>query len=101
MSLEPCNVCGTLNAAEAQTCLSCGYPPNGNKRPVIFRYIAIALVVCFALPFLSGLINLVLRQFNPQSPETTPPKVSFQADYRNYDPNDTIAPTYRSPIGST
>lgn len=68
MSLEPCKVCGTLNAAEAEICLSCGYPPQGNKRPVIFRWIAIALVICFALPFLSGLLNWITLQIQPKSP---------------------------------
>lgn len=77
MSLEPCNVCGTLNAAEAEICLSCGYSTKGNKRPTIFRWVAIALIVCFALPFLAGLINWILLQINPQVPEQSPPKVSF------------------------
>ncbi len=77
MSLEPCKVCGTLNAAETEICLSCGYPIQGNKRPAIFRWIAIALIICFALPFLSGLINWVLLQLNPQSPSQPSPKVSM------------------------
>lgn len=77
MSLEPCNVCGTLNAAETEICLSCGYPTKGSKRPAIFRWVAIALVVCFALPFLAGLINWVLLQINPQVPEQNPQKVSL------------------------
>ena len=77
MSLEPCKVCGTLNAEEAEICLSCGYPTDGNKRPAIFRWIAIALVVCFTLPLLSGLINWVLLQLNPQDTQPTPPQVSF------------------------
>ncbi|WP_319423360.1 hypothetical protein [Pleurocapsa sp. FMAR1] len=77
MSLEPCKVCGTLNAAETEICLSCGYPTQGNKRPAIFRWIAIALIICFALPFLSGLINWVLLQLNPKSPSQPSPKVSI------------------------
>ena len=77
MSLEPCNVCGTLNAAGTEICLSCGYPTKGNKRPAIFRWIAIALVFCFALPFLAGLINWIMLQINPKSPEQNLPKVSL------------------------
>ena len=67
MSLEPCQVCGTLNAEGTEICLSCGYPTKGSKRPVIFRWVAIALVFCFALPFLSGVINWMLLQLQPES----------------------------------
>ena len=69
MSLEPCNVCGTLNPEGTEICLSCEYPTKGKKRPAIFRWIAIALVVCFALPFLSGIINWILLQLQPAQPE--------------------------------
>lgn len=69
MSLEPCKVCGTLNAADAEICLSCGHPTDGKKRPTVFRIVAIALVVCFTLPFLSGLINWILLQLKPESPQ--------------------------------
>ena len=68
MSLEPCQVCGTLNAADAEICLSCGHPTDGKKRPTVFRIVAIALVVCFALPFLSGVINWIVLQLKPESP---------------------------------
>ena len=78
MSLEPCNVCGTLNPEEAETCLSCGYSPNSSKRPAIFRWVAIALVICFALPFISGLVNWVLWQLKPDNPPQ--PEVSFDLD---------------------
>ena len=67
MSLEPCKVCGTLNAADTEICLSCGHPTDGKKRPTVFRIVAIALVVCFTLPFLSGLINWILLQLKPES----------------------------------
>ena len=77
MALEPCKVCGTLNAEETEICLSCGYPTQGRKRPVIFRWVAIALVVCFALPFLAGLINWILLQLKPESPTPTQPQVSL------------------------
>lgn len=83
MALEPCKVCGTLNAAETEICLSCGYPTQGRKRPVIFRYVAIALIFCFALPFLSGIINWVLLQLKPKSPSPTQPKVSLIQTTRN------------------
>ena len=71
MSLEPCKVCGTLNPAEVEICLSCGYPTQGNKRPVIFRWVAIALIICFALPFTAGVINWFLLQLKPESPNST------------------------------
>ncbi|MEO0927805.1 MAG: hypothetical protein AAFR63_13080 [Cyanobacteria bacterium J06631_6] len=77
MSLEPCQVCGTLNAEGTEICLSCGHPTKGNKRPVIFRWIAIALVVCFALPFLSGVVQWILLQFRQESP-TIEPTISLQ-----------------------
>ena len=77
MSLEPCKVCGTLNAKETEICLSCGYPTQGSKRPVIFRWVAIALIVCFALPFLSGLINWILLQLKPESPKPRESQVSL------------------------
>ena len=77
MALKPCKVCGTLNAEGVETCLSCGHDPEGSKRPVIFRYVAIALVICFALPFLSGLINWVLLQLKPNESTPTQPQVSL------------------------
>ncbi|MEO1669781.1 MAG: hypothetical protein AAFR77_03180 [Cyanobacteria bacterium J06631_2] len=70
MSLEPCQVCGTLNAEGTEICLSCGHPTKGSKRPAIFRWVAIALVVCFALPLLSGVVNWILLQLQPESPPT-------------------------------
>ena len=76
MSLEPCKVCGTLNAADAEICLSCGHPTDGKKRPTVFRIVAIALVICFTLPFLAGLINWILLQLKPDSTTTTQPQVS-------------------------
>ena len=72
MSLEPCKVCGTLNPESAEECLSCGHPPQGPKRPLIFRWIAIALVICFALPFLSGIVNWVLFQLQSDPPPPQP-----------------------------
>jgi RNA polymerase subunit RPABC4/transcription elongation factor Spt4 len=75
MSLEPCKVCGTLNAEGTEICLSCGHSTQGNKRSAIFRWAAIALVICFILPFLSGLISWMLRQLKPESP-TKEPQVS-------------------------
>jgi hypothetical protein len=72
MSLETCQVCGVLNAEGTEICLSCGYPTKGNKRPAIFRWVAIALIICFALPFISGLINWILWQLKPESPSNQP-----------------------------
>ena len=77
MSLEPCKVCGTLNASDTEICLSCGYPTQGNKRPAIYRWVAIALVICFALPFMSGLINWILLQLKPEPPTITEPEISL------------------------
>ena len=77
MALKPCKVCGTLNAEGVDTCLSCGHDPQGSKRPVILRYVAIALVACFALPFLSGLINWVFLQLQPERSTPEPPQVSL------------------------
>ncbi|MDJ0572068.1 MAG: hypothetical protein QNJ53_23895 [Pleurocapsa sp. MO_192.B19] len=78
MSLEPCKVCGTLNATETEICLSCGYPTQGRKRPAIFRWVAIALIICFTLPLLSGVINWLLLQLKPNSPNPNQPQVSFR-----------------------
>jgi hypothetical protein len=72
MSLEPCKVCGTLNATGTEICLSCGYPTQGRKRPAIFQWVAIALIICFALPSLTGLIGWMLRQLKPEVPSKEP-----------------------------
>ena len=66
MALEPCNVCGTLNSSEAEICLSCGYPTKGRKRPLIFQYTAIALVIAFALPLLLSSISWIKYQLQPK-----------------------------------
>ena len=76
LMLKPCKVCGTLNAEGVETCLSCGYDPEGSKRSPIFRYAAIALVICFTLPLMSGLINWVLLQLQPESPTPQSPPAS-------------------------
>ncbi len=68
MALKPCKVCGTLNAEGVETCLSCGHDPEGSKKPAIFQYVAIALIICFTLPFLSVLINWMVLQIKPESP---------------------------------
>lgn len=77
MALKPCKVCGTLNAEGVDTCLSCGHDPSNNKRPVIFRYVAIALVVCLSLSLVSGAVNWILWQLKPKTPQPNPSKVSF------------------------
>ena len=74
MALEPCNVCGSLNSSEAETCLSCGYPTKGRKRPIIFQYTAIALAIAFALPLLLSSISWVKFQLQPK-PETPAQKI--------------------------
>ena len=77
MALKPCKVCGTLNGEGVDTCLSCGHDPEGSKRPAIFRYIAIALVVCLAIPLISELFNWILWQLKPKTPKPNPSKVSL------------------------
>ncbi len=77
MALKPCKVCGTLNAEGVDTCLSCGHDPEGNKRPTIFRYAAIAVVACLAIPLLTSLANLILEQTKPQPPRPNPTRVSL------------------------
>ena len=74
--LKPCKVCGTLNAEGVETCLSCGCDPEGRKRPIVFRYAAIVVIICFTLPLMSGLINWILLQLKPQPPSQTAPQVS-------------------------
>ena len=77
MALKPCKVCGTLNAEGVDTCLSCGHDPEANKRPAIFRYAAIAVVVCLAIPLISGLLNWILWQLKPETPKNSPSEVSL------------------------
>ena len=83
MSLEPCKVCGTLNAKETEICLSCGYPTQGKKRPTIFRVVAIALVICFALPFLAGIINWILLKLEPSDSDRSVPQISLADRIKN------------------
>ncbi len=78
MALKPCKVCGTLNAEGVETCLSCGHDPEKSKRPAIFRYLAVAIVLCLALPVASGLINWILLQLQPESPTQSQPQVSLK-----------------------
>ena len=78
MALKPCKVCGTLNAEGVETCLSCGHDPEKSKRPAIFRYLAVAIVLCLALPVASGLINWILLQLQPESPTPSQPQVSLR-----------------------
>jgi RNA polymerase subunit RPABC4/transcription elongation factor Spt4 len=80
MALKSCKVCGTLNAEGTEICLSCGYPTQGSKRLAIFRWTAIALAICFALPFLYGLINWMMLQLKPQPSDSTQPQVSLYQD---------------------
>ncbi len=78
MALKPCKVCGTLNAEGVETCLSCGHDPEQSKRPAIFRYLAVAIILCLALPVASGLINWILLQLQPESPTQSQPQVSLK-----------------------
>lgn len=74
MALEPCNVCGTLNSSDADICLSCGYPTKGQKRSVVYQWVAIALLIAIFSMVISGIIDAVNAPSNdPPSPlETTP-----------------------------
>jgi uncharacterized paraquat-inducible protein A len=65
MTLVPCNVCGTLNSENAEICLSCEHPIKGRRRPAIFQWMAIALVILIAMPVLSGIFSL-LKQKQPR-----------------------------------
>ena len=69
MALEPCNVCGSLNSDQAEICLSCGYPTQGRKRPAIFQWAAIAVVLIIAIPLVSSL----LMRLKP-APKSLPPE---------------------------
>ena len=76
MALEPCKVCGSLNSSEAEICLSCGYPTKGKRRPAIFQWAAIGLVLVFVIPLLLGLINLLKLKLEPK-PLPSKPQVSM------------------------
>ncbi len=69
MALEPCNVCGSLNSDEAEICLSCGYPTQGRKRPAIFQWAAILVVLLIAIPLLGSLLARL-----KSSPKSLPPE---------------------------
>lgn len=69
MALVPCSVCGSLNSDAADICLSCGYPPQGRKRPAIFQWAAVVVVALLAIPLISSL----LIRFKPQ-PNQLPPE---------------------------
>lgn len=69
MALVPCNVCGSLNSDEAEICLSCGYPPQGRKRPAIFQWAAILVMTLFAIPLIGSLMMRFKSQPNQLPPE--------------------------------
>lgn len=62
MALVPCKVCGSLNSDQAEICLSCGYPPEGRKRPAIFQWAALLVVALLAVP----LVMSVLSRLQPE-----------------------------------
>ena len=68
MALVPCKVCGSLNSDQAEICLSCGYPTQGRKRPLIFQIAAILVVLAFVIPGLITAISWIQLQFKPSSP---------------------------------
>ncbi|MEM7725184.1 MAG: hypothetical protein AAF208_02290 [Cyanobacteria bacterium P01_A01_bin.45] len=74
MALVPCKVCGTLNSDEAEICLSCEYPVKGRKRPIIFQWAAIAVIIALSVPLLISLVNLIKPK--PEQPLQNPGKVT-------------------------
>ncbi len=68
MALVPCKVCGSLNSDQAEICLSCGYPTQGRKRPMIFQIAAIVIVLAFVAPTLLTAISWIKLQLKPSSP---------------------------------
>ena len=75
MALVPCKVCGSLNSDQAELCLSCGYPPEGKKRPAIFQWAAYLVLAIFIVPLVLGLLN----RMKPQRQQLTPPDAPTDA----------------------
>jgi hypothetical protein len=73
MTLVPCNVCGTLNSSDAEICLSCEYPIKGRRRPAVFQWAALLLIVPFAIMGLS----LTFGWLRPQQPQPSPAEKTF------------------------
>lgn len=76
MALVPCKVCGSLNSDGAEICLSCGYPPQGQKRPAIFQWAAALVVLLLVLPLLAALLARFQSRPKPLPPE--PPAASYK-----------------------
>ncbi|MGK7897008.1 MAG: hypothetical protein AB4372_26195 [Xenococcus sp. (in: cyanobacteria)] len=68
MALVPCKVCGSLNSDQEEICLSCGYPTEGIKRPMIFQIAAIFIVLAFVAPVLLNAISWIKLQLKPSPP---------------------------------
>ena len=68
MALVPCKVCGSLNSDQAEICLSCGYPTQGRKRPLVFQIAAILIVLAFVIPGLITALSWIQLKFKPSSP---------------------------------
>ncbi|MEO0373353.1 MAG: hypothetical protein AAF329_01760 [Cyanobacteria bacterium P01_A01_bin.17] len=68
MTLVPCNVCGTLNSEDTEICLSCEFPVKGRRRPVIFQWAALLLL----LPFVITGLSLAFNWLRPQRPPSSP-----------------------------
>ena len=68
MALVPCKVCGSLNSEQEEICLSCGYPTQGRKRPLIFQLAAIIIVLALVIPALSTAIYWIQLQLKPAPP---------------------------------
>lgn len=68
MALVQCKVCGSLNSDQEEICLSCGYPTQGRKRPLIFQLAAIVIVLAFVTPAFLTAISWIKLQLQPSSP---------------------------------
>ncbi|MEM9136637.1 MAG: hypothetical protein AAGB01_04730 [Cyanobacteria bacterium P01_F01_bin.42] len=75
MALVPCKVCGTLNSEDAEICLSCEYPTRGRKRPAVFQWAAIVLLVLFSAPVINFGLEYLRSRSKPQRSSTLTPLV--------------------------
>lgn len=66
MALVPCNFCGALNSEHAEICLSCEYPIRGKRRPAIFQWAAIVLIVLFSAPLINLGLDYLRSKAKPQ-----------------------------------
>jgi hypothetical protein len=80
MALEPCRVCGALNSTETEICLSCEFPTKGRRRPAIFQWAAMGVVIVLTIPLLMVLFHRV----KPKPPPQLPTSASAQRILNHY-----------------